>query len=98
MDDRGDWRLRRDVEDQSNDVPDLSEYDGADIASCSVYPTDRDGTNVLARSSGGLIQTVGAVGLDPNLGPEPSDRGGQGNDLDHVGSCVEDALGCHRQS
>jgi hypothetical protein len=98
MVDRGDRRLRRDVEVQSNDVPDLSDYDDADIASRSVYPTDRDGTYVLALGSGGVIQPVGTVGLETNLGPKPSDRGGQGHDLDHVRSCVEDALGCRHHS
>lgn len=87
-----------DVEDQSEDVPNLIERGRAHIASDVINPGGRHRSDVLALGARPMIQAVPVVGFDRNLGPEPTDGRCERDDVDDVGICIEDSLGCHHHS
>ena len=84
-----------DIEKKPEQLPDLPQGSRPDIASRAFDSPRRHRSNVLALSRRQELETVRIIGIDLDLGGEPSKRRSEGDNLHNTRFCVEDSLCCH---
>ena len=81
------------VDDHGDRLSNLRQSECSDIAEGSNHSCWRDGAKMLTLRSRGMLESVGRIRLDDDLGVEFSQSARQGHDLDDGRCSCEYALG-----